>query len=96
MDVRVNIDGGKVNVAIMAQHPAAVHAVQQTLSQLDTLLAHHGLSLGQADVGQRQTGQGGDGQGGGNGGQGGAGEPDAAGPVVATSRVSRSLVDEVA
>ncbi|MET0505422.1 MAG: flagellar hook-length control protein FliK [Luteibacter sp.] len=96
MDVRVNIDGGKVNVAIMAQHPAAVHAVQQTLSQLDTLLAHHGLSLGQADVGQRQTGQGGDSQGGGNGGQGGAGDPDAAGPVVTTSRVSRSLVDEVA
>lgn len=96
MDVRVNMDGSKVNVAIMAQHPAAVHAVQQTLSQLDTLLAHHGLSLGQADVGQRHAGQGGDTQGGGNGGQGGAEDSGATGSVVATSRVSRGLVDEVA
>ncbi len=60
MDVRVSLEGGKVNVAILAQHPAAVHAVQQTLSQLDSMLAHHGLSLGQADVGQRQAEHGGD------------------------------------
>jgi flagellar hook-length control protein FliK len=96
MDVRVNIEGSKVNVAIMAQHPAAVHAVQQTLSQLDTLLAHHGLSLGQADVGQRQPGQGGDNPGGGNSGQGDTDDAATVGSVVATSRVSRSLVDEVA
>lgn len=98
MDVRVNMDGNKVNVAIIAQHPAAVHAVQQTLSQLDTLLAHHGLSLGQADVGQRGTGQGADGQGGSSAGQGSAGGDgsDAVGSVVATSAVSRGLVDEVA
>ena len=98
MDVRVNMDGNKVNVAIIAQHPAAVHAVQQTLSQLDTLLAHHGLSLGQADVGQRGPGQGADGQGGSSSGQGSAGGDgsDAVGSVVATSPVSRGLVDEVA
>ncbi|WP_448096819.1 flagellar hook-length control protein FliK [Luteibacter yeojuensis] len=96
MDVRVNMEGGKVNVAILAQHPAAVHAVQQTLSQLDSMLAHHGLSLGQADVGQRQTEQGGEG-----GGQGAASRSDdaeatgVAGAVV-TSRVSRGLVDEMA
>jgi flagellar hook-length control protein FliK len=96
MDVRVNMDGGKVNVAIIAQHPAAVHAVQQTLAQLDSMLAHHGLSLGQADVGQRQAGQGN--QGGTQGGQDGTGADDPAGATgaVATSRVSRSLVDEVA
>jgi flagellar hook-length control protein FliK len=96
MDVRVNMDGGKVNIAIIAQHPAAVHAVQQTLSQLDTMLAHHGLSLGQADVGQRDAGQGT--QGGTQGDQGGSGSDDPAATTgaVATSRVSRSLVDEVA
>jgi len=95
MDVRVNLDGGKVNVAIVAQHPAAVHAVQQTLSHLDTMLAHHGLSLGQADVGQGQAGQAGTGQ-------GSAGDPDGRSrndtpEVLATTRVAaRGLVDELA
>ena len=97
MDVRVSMDGGKVNVAIMAQHPAAVHAVQQTLSNLDAMLAHHGLSLGQAEVNQggAQQNQGGQGQG-----QGGSSpQADGAGDAMvsaATSRVSRGLVDEVA
>jgi flagellar hook-length control protein FliK len=99
MDVHVTMDGGKVNVAILAQHPAAVHAVQQTLSQLDTMLAHHGLSLGQADVSQRNPGQNGA-QGEAAGGQGATGnaadDGSATAGVVATSRVSRSLVDEVA
>jgi len=98
MDVRVNVDGGKVNVAIMAQHPAAVHAVQQTLSNLDAMLAHHGLSLGNAEVNQggaQQNSSGGQGQG-----QGGDGsQADGTGDslvTAATSRVSRGLVDEVA
>jgi len=96
MDVHVTMDGGKVNVAILAQHPAAVHAVQQTLSQLDTMLAHHGLSLGQADVGQRNAGQHpangdpADGQG------AAADDGTATTGAVATSRVSRSLLDELA
>lgn len=95
MDVRVQVDAGKVNVAIIAQHPAAVHAVQQTLSQLDTMLAHHGLSLGQADVGQRGAGQ--DAQRD-AGSAGGAGDIEPApSDVAATTRVSsRGLVDEVA
>lgn len=93
MDVRVSMDGGKVNVAILAQHPAAVHAVQQTLSQLDTMLAHHGLSLGQADVGQQQAGQGRQDTSDGATAQGSQDEPAVA-TVLATSRVSRGLVDE--
>ncbi|KAF1005535.1 MAG: Flagellar hook-length control protein [Luteibacter sp.] len=97
MDVRVNMDGGKVNVAIIAQHPAAVHAVQQTLSQLDSMLAHHGLALGQADVGQRQQGQGGGEASSSSTGQGGSGtDADATSTTVATSAVSRGLLDEVA
>ncbi|MGN6480776.1 flagellar hook-length control protein FliK [Luteibacter sp.] len=97
MDVRVNVDGGKVNVAIMAQHPAAVHAVQQTLSNLDTMLAHHGLSLGQAEVNQGGAQQNGGQQGSGQGGS--ADSADASGDALVTagtSRVSRGLVDEVA
>jgi flagellar hook-length control protein FliK len=98
MDVRVNVDGGKVNVAIMAQHPAAVHAVQQTLSNLDAMLAHHGLSLGNAEVNQggaQQNNSGNQGQG--QGGNAGQSDGNADTLVTAsTSRVSRGLVDEVA
>lgn len=96
MDVRVNLEGGKVNVAILAQHPAAVHAVQQTLSQLDSMLAHHGLSLGQADVGQRQAEHGGESGRQGTTGQGNDTEAAGVAATVVTSGVSRGLVDEVA
>jgi flagellar hook-length control protein FliK len=58
LDVKVSVKQDHVDVAFIAQHPQAVHAVQQTLSQLDAMLAHHGLSLGQAQVGQGNTGQG--------------------------------------
>ncbi|HEV2621277.1 MAG TPA: flagellar hook-length control protein FliK [Frateuria sp.] len=54
LDVKVSINHDRVDVSFAVQHPAAVHALQQTLPQLDSLLAHHGLALGQADVGQRQ------------------------------------------
>ena len=52
LDVKVSVKQDHVDVSFIAQHPQAVHAVQQTLGQLDTLLAHHGLSLGHAEVGQ--------------------------------------------
>lgn len=58
LDVKVSVKQDHVDVAFIAQHPQAVHAVQQTLSQLDAMLAHHGLSLGQAQVGQGNSGQG--------------------------------------
>ena len=67
MDVKVSINHDRVDVSFAVQHPAAVHVVQQTLPQLDTLLAQHGLALGQADVGQRQQPGEGNRQGGGNG-----------------------------
>ncbi|SEJ08399.1 flagellar hook-length control protein FliK [Frateuria terrea] len=54
LDVKVSMNHDRVDVSFAVQHPAAVHAVQQTLPQLDALLAHHGLALGHADVGQRQ------------------------------------------
>lgn len=56
LEVKVSIDhNNRVDVAFAAQHPAAVTAVQQTLGQLDTLLAGHGLSLGHTFVGQQQS-----------------------------------------
>jgi flagellar hook-length control protein FliK len=54
MDVKVSLNHDRVDVSFAVQHPAAVHAVQQTLPQLDALLAQHGLALGHTDVGQRQ------------------------------------------
>jgi flagellar hook-length control protein FliK len=56
LDVHVTVNHNRVDVTFAVQHPAAVHAVQQSLAQLDSMLAQHGLSLGQADVGQRQQG----------------------------------------
>lgn len=54
LDVKISMDKGRVDVVFSAQHPAAVAAVQQTLPQLDHMLAQHGLSLGHTEVGQQQ------------------------------------------
>ncbi|WP_426700480.1 flagellar hook-length control protein FliK [Rhodanobacter sp. Col0626] len=58
LDVSVSVTHGRVDVVFSAQHPAAVTAVQQTLPQLDHMLAQHGLSLGHAEVGQHDRGNG--------------------------------------
>lgn len=58
LDVKVSVQpGGQVDLSFAVQHPAVVHALQQTLPQLNTLLAQHGLSLGQTQVGQQQAGR---------------------------------------
>lgn len=54
LDIKVSVKHDRVDVVFSAQHPAAVTAVQQTLPQLNHLLAQHGLSLGHAEVGQQQ------------------------------------------
>jgi flagellar hook-length control protein FliK len=86
LDVKVSLNHDRVDVSFAVQHPAAVHAVQQTLPQLDALLAQHGLALGHADVGQRQQ-QGEGGRGGEAGGVIGEIEPEsvtmASAPVAA-------------
>ncbi|MBB3225591.1 flagellar hook-length control protein FliK [Luteibacter sp. Sphag1AF] len=94
MDVKVSVEHGKVNVAFATEHPAAVTAVQQTLAHLDTMLAHHGLSLGNAEVSQQQARQGGSSEGRGNDASSGDGQDDVA--AVTTVRTPRGLVDEVA
>jgi flagellar hook-length control protein FliK len=97
LDVKVSVQHGRVDVAFIAQHPGAVTAVQQTLSQLDSMLAHHGLSLGQADVSQQQAGQGDSyaAQHGGNGNGDGAANDDAVAGLT-TVRMSKGLVDDFA
>ncbi|HEY8328642.1 MAG TPA: flagellar hook-length control protein FliK [Rhodanobacter sp.] len=56
LDVSVSVTHGRVDVVFSAQHPAAVSAVQQSLPQLDQMLARHGLSLGHTEVGQHDRG----------------------------------------
>ena len=55
IDVHLSVSHDRVDVVFSAQHPAAVTAVQQSLPQLDHLLARHGLALGHAEVGQQQN-----------------------------------------
>lgn len=57
LDVKISVTHGRVDVVFSAQHPGAVAAVQQSLPQLDHMLAQHGLSLGHAEVGQHDRGE---------------------------------------
>lgn len=93
LDVKVSVEHGRVDVSFTAQHPSAVTAVQQTLGQLDLMLAGHGLSLGQAQVGQ----QGGNGDGREQAGQAGdafANEAESVGQVA--QPVAMGLLDTFA
>lgn len=54
IEVNITVQHTRVDVTFAVQHPAAEQAVQQSLPQLQTMLAQHGLNLGQASVGQQQ------------------------------------------
>lgn len=56
LDLKISVSHGRVDVIFQAQHPGAVTAVQQSLPQLDQMLAQHGLSLGNAEVSQQHRG----------------------------------------
>ena len=52
VDLKISVDHHRVDVAFTVQHPGAAQAVQQSLLQLDQMLAQQGLSLGHTEVGQ--------------------------------------------
>ena len=56
LELKISVNHGRVDVVFHAQHPGAVAAVQQSLPQLDQMLAQHGLSLGNTEVGQHDRG----------------------------------------
>lgn len=56
LDLKISVNHNRVDLVFHAQHPGAVNAVQQSLPQLDQMLAQHGLSLGNAEVGQHDRG----------------------------------------
>lgn len=66
LDVKISMHHDRVDLTFIAQHPATVHAVQQSLAHLDAMLAQQGMTLGHADVSQQQQRGEGNGQGGGS------------------------------
>ena len=93
LEVKVSVDHNRVDVAFAAQHPAAVTAVQQTLGQLDTMLAGHGLSLGHTFVGQQHQGSDGSSSSSGKGSFAGNDAADGDAEVSPIRQVAVGLVD---
>lgn len=100
IDVRLQLDGNRVNAEFHSAQPDVRHALESSLPRLKEMLGQQGLQLGQADVGQRQAQQQGasNGQAAPLGGSNERGEAanDAGwsrGPAV---RASRGLLDEYA
>ena len=95
VDLKISVTDGRVDVAFSVQHPGAAQAVQQSLPQLDQMLAQQGLSLGHAEVGQH----GGDGSSSPRHG-GGAAEEDGGGELHAVTALTAirpsSLLDAFA
>lgn len=97
LDVKVNVEHGRVDVAFMTQHPAATAAVQQGLDHLSQMLSGQGLSLGQATVGQQSQQQQFEGQSQASNGKASTNTSDADDTVAATvQRVAIGLVDAFA
>lgn len=57
IDVRLQIDGTRVNAEFHSAQAEVRHALESSLPRLRDMLGQQGLQLGQADVGQRQAGQ---------------------------------------
>ncbi|MEO7072467.1 MAG: flagellar hook-length control protein FliK [Rhodanobacter sp.] len=94
VDLKITVHHGNVDVAFTAQHPGAVLALQQSLPQLDQMLAQQGLSLGHSEVSQHGRDDASD-RGRGNGGGDGADDTAAVGAVTVT-RSSLNLLDAFA
>lgn len=99
IDVRLQLDGNRVNAEFNSAQAEVRHALESSLPRLRDMLGQQGLQLGHADVGQRQPGQQqapANGQPGPLGGDGADSASHAGwtpGPAV---RASRGLLDEYA
>ncbi|RDY65357.1 flagellar hook-length control protein FliK [Lysobacter soli] len=97
IDVRLQLDGSRVNAEFHSAQPDVRHALESSLPRLKEMLGQQGLQLGQADVGQRQAQQQSNGQAASFGSSNERGEANDAGwsrgPAV---RASRGLLDEYA
>ncbi|HEY0504531.1 MAG TPA: flagellar hook-length control protein FliK [Lysobacter sp.] len=57
IDVRLQLDGNRVNAEFNSAQADVRHALESSLPRLREMLGQQGLQLGQADVGQRQPQQ---------------------------------------
>lgn len=98
IDVRVQLDGDRVNAEFHSAHAEVRQALEASVPRLRELLGQQGLQLGHADVGQRQAWQNpstGDGASVQQGEAGGKDLPQAASTTELRIR-SRRLLDEYA
>lgn len=70
VDVRLHLDGDKVNASFSSANADVRQALEQSLPRLREMLGQNGFQLGQADVGQQQQNQSGNRNGGGSEGNG--------------------------
>ena len=88
VEVRMRLDGDRVELGFTATQQDTRQALQEALPKLREMLAQQGLQLGHADVGHRQAPSSNDAQGGRRSGNGDDGEIDA----VALAPSSRAAV----
>ncbi|WP_161698181.1 flagellar hook-length control protein FliK, partial [Xanthomonas arboricola] len=70
VEVRLHLDGDKVNASFSSANADVRQALEQSLPRLRDMLSQNGFQLGQADVGQQQQNQSGNRNGGGSDGTG--------------------------
>ncbi|WP_349780463.1 flagellar hook-length control protein FliK [Xanthomonas sp. WHRI 7065] len=70
VEVRLHLEGDKVNASFSSANADVRQALEQSLPRLREMLGQNGFQLGQADVGQQQQNQSGNRNGGGNDGNG--------------------------
>ncbi|WP_434990958.1 flagellar hook-length control protein FliK [Xanthomonas melonis] len=70
VEVRLHLEGDKVNASFTATNADTRQALEQSLPRLRDMLGQNGFQLGQADVSQQQHGQSGNRNGGGSEGNG--------------------------
>lgn len=95
LDLKISVQHGHVDVAFTAQHPGAVLALQQSLPQLDQMLAQQGLSLGHSEVSQHGRDES-PAQGSGHGAAGDGADDTGAIGAVASPRPNLGLLDAFA
>lgn len=101
VDIRVSLDGDRIDLGFSAAQQDTRQALQDALPKLREMLAQQGLQLGHADVGQRQaqgSGGSGDGRSEKNGAAGARGDElaevgGASGETFVRAPVSRGLLD---
>ncbi|MDI9237414.1 flagellar hook-length control protein FliK [Lysobacter sp. LF1] len=100
IDVRLQIDGTRVNAEFHSAQADVRHALESSLPRLRDMLGQQGLQLGHTDVGQRQAGQQ---PGSSNGQSAAANASDRSDPATGAGwtpgpavRASRGLLDEYA